>query len=249
MLPTHKEFGHGDIEALAYSLNGVDGQLPTSPGCILQSGIGELASCDPEFLRGLLGINGVALWRYANGTDTSRVMPQDYVSPVKSIGHGITCNADLVTPEEVKKVIYELSQDIGHRLRVHELAARAVQIWVRGDDLYGRQFQCKLPLTTQLPSDIAGTAFRLFCDKHQWSNNVRAVTVRALDLVPQSTAEQTSLFIDYVKQEKKEKLQDAIEDIRSRFGKRALTYALLLGDLKMPVDGRDKVRMPGMMYQ
>lgn len=57
------------------------------------------------------------------------------------------------------------------------------------------------------------------------------------------------MFWDAAKQEKKEKLQDAIEDIRDRFGKNALTYALLLGDLKMPGDGRDKVRMPGMMYQ
>ena len=39
-----------------------------------------------------------------------------------------------------------------------------------------------------------------------------------------------------------------IENLRSRFGKTAITYATLLGDLKMPGDGRDKVRMPGMMY-
>lgn len=211
--------------------------------------IGQLAECRPEFLRQLLGINGLALWRYANGADSSRVMPQDFVSPVKSVGHGITCSADLETPEEVKKVIYELSQDIGHRLRVHELAARAVQIWIRDNDLYGKQYQCKLPITTQLPSDIAFTAFRLFCEKHQWVKNVRAVTVRAIDLIPQNSAVQISLFMDVERQERKERLQDAVESIRSRYGKRAITYALLMGDLKMPGDGREKVKMPGMMYQ
>ena len=45
-----------------------------------------------------------------------------------------------------------------------------------------------------------------------------------------------------------ERLQDAIEDVRSRYGKRALTYATLLKDLKMPDDGRDSVKMPGLMY-
>ena len=40
-----------------------------------------------------------------------------------------------------------------------------------------------------------------------------------------------------------------MESIRSRFGKRAVTYAILMGDLKMPDDGRDTVRMPGLMYQ
>ena len=47
----------------------------------------------------------------------------------------------------------------------------------------------------------------------------------------------------------KEKVQDAVEEIRGRFGKAAVTYASLLGDLKMPADGRDKVIMPGIMYQ
>ena len=44
-------------------------------------------------------------------------------------------------------------------------------------------------------------------------------------------------------------MEDAIEEIRGRFGKQAITYATLLGDIKMPEDGREKVRMPGIMYQ
>ncbi|MBR3936302.1 MAG: DNA polymerase IV, partial [Bacteroidaceae bacterium] len=117
--------------------------------------IGDLANTSPDTLRYMLGVNGLKLWRYANGTDTSRVMPYDYVSPVKSVGHGITCTADLVTPEEVYRVMLELSQDIGHRLRVHELMACGVQIYIRSNDLYGCQFQCKLPFRTQLPHEIA----------------------------------------------------------------------------------------------
>ena len=45
------------------------------------------------------------------------------------------------------------------------------------------------------------------------------------------------------------RLQQAIEDIRRRFGKKAIYNAILMGDKKMPEDGRDLVRMPGMMYQ
>jgi DNA polymerase-4 len=57
------------------------------------------------------------------------------------------------------------------------------------------------------------------------------------------------LFDNAVKRARKETLQDAVESIRSRFGKRAITYATLLGNLKMPDDGRDSVKMPGLMYQ
>ena len=46
-----------------------------------------------------------------------------------------------------------------------------------------------------------------------------------------------------------EKVQDAVEEIRGRFGKSAISYACFIGDLKMPTDGRDKVKMPRLMYQ
>lgn len=211
--------------------------------------IGEVAATDPAFLKRLLGVNGIALWNYANGTDTSRVMHKDFVSPVKSIGHGITCVADLESEEEVHHVILALSQDIGHRLRVHELSACSVQIFVRGNDLLGSQFQCKLPFTTQLPSEIAGAASRVFQERYRWASKVRAVTVRAIDLVPQNSPSQLSIFVDAEKLDRRERLQDAIEELRGRFGKQSITYATLLRDLKMPEDGRHLVKMPGLMYQ
>lgn len=210
--------------------------------------IGDIAQTDPEFLRRLLGVNGLALWRYANGTDQSRVMHRDFVSPVKSIGHGITCVADLEDDEEVWKVILALSQDVGHRLRVHELSARGVQVSVRGNDLLGSQFQCKLPCKTQLPSEIAAAAHRLFQERYRWGSKVRAVCVRAIDLVPHSDPDQLSIFVDTAKLERRERLEDMVEEIRSRFGKHAITYGILMGDLKMPDDGRHSVKMPGLMY-
>jgi len=210
--------------------------------------IGELAALDPDFLKRLLGVNGVALWTFANGADQSRVMHKDFVSPVKSIGHGITCVSDLLNEEEVWKVILELSQDVGHRLRVHGLAARTVQVFVRGDNLFGSQFQCKLPFKTQLPSEIAAMAFKAFKEHYKWGTKVRAVTVRAIELVPKDQPEQLTLFVDHAQREKRERLQEAIEEIRGRYGKRAITNAILMGDLKMPDDGRHIVKMPGLMY-
>ena len=211
--------------------------------------IGDVAQTDPMFLKRLLGVNGLSLWRYANGTDQSRVMHKDFVSPVKSIGHGITCTADLENDEEVWKVILELSQDVGHRLRVHELSARGVQIQVRGHDLLGSQFQCKLPFKTQLPSEIGAAAYRLFQERYHWGSKVRAVCVRAIDLVPYQDPDQLSMFVDTARLERRERLEDTIEDLRRRFGKNAVTYGILMGDLKMPGDGRHSVKMPGLMYQ
>lgn len=210
--------------------------------------IGELAAAPPEMLKLRFGVNGLKLWRFAAGLGDSRVMHKDYVTPIKSIGHGITCVSDLVDEEDVWKIILELSQDVGHRLRVHELAARGVQISVRGNDLYGCQFQSRLPFKTQLPGEIAEYSFRLFQERYSWKTKVRALCVRAIDLVPQDDCEQLSFFIDQEKRERRVRIQDAVEEICGRFGDSAISYAVLMGDIKMPHDGRELVKMPGIMY-
>ena len=209
--------------------------------------IGDIAATDPEFLRRLLGVNGLQLWKYAAGKDDTPVMHKDFVSPIKSVGHGITCVADLLDDEEVWKVMLELSQDIGHRLRLHKLKATGVQISIRSNDLGYRQFQAPLSLSTQSPMMIAKKAHAIIQSNYRWSTPVRAVTVRAINLVPQGVPEQIDLFTDMRCVEKAEKLDDCIEEIRRRFGKRAVFQACLLGDLKMPIDNRHLVQMPGVM--
>jgi len=83
--------------------------------------IGDIAKTPPDFLKRRLGVNGIMLWQFANGLDSSPVANQDFISPIKSIGHGITCTCDLVNEDEVWRVMLELSQDVGHKLRVHRL--------------------------------------------------------------------------------------------------------------------------------
>ena len=211
--------------------------------------IGDIAKTEPQFLKHILGINGITLWHYANGTDQSRVMHKDFVTPIKSVGHGITCVSDLDNNTEVWKVILSLSQDIGHCLRLYGLSAKGVQISIRGDTLFSSQFQCKLPFKTQLPSEIGCAAYKLFQEKYSWNSPVRSVCVRAINLVQLDEADQLSLFIDNKRHIKREHLEDTVEELRRRFGKQAITYGVLLGDLKMPNDGRDGVKMPNMMYR
>ncbi|MGI5971699.1 MAG: DNA polymerase Y family protein, partial [Oscillospiraceae bacterium] len=146
--------------------------------------IGDIANTSPDFLRRILGVNGVALWRYASGNDCSRVMPDDYSVPVKSVGHGITCVSDLMNTEEVWRVMLYLSQDIGHRLRLHGLSARGVQITARDNRLGYRQYQAQLKAATQSPMEIARKARELFEGNYAWTLPIRSITVRAINLIP-----------------------------------------------------------------
>ena len=211
--------------------------------------IGDIVQIGQAFMHRQFGVNGDALWLYASGLDQSRAMHQDFVSPVKSVGRGITCNADLFNEEEVWKVMLALSQDIGHKLRLHGLEATGVQIFIRNSDLCHRQYQEKLAMPTRSPALIAQAARELFHRHYIWTTPVRAVTVRATNLIQQGQPLQASLFYDVSRLDRQDRLDTVVENLRRRFGKWSVFPAALMGNLKMPSDGREVVTMPGMMYQ
>ena len=188
------------------------------------------------------------LWFFANGEDLSRVMPNDFQSPVKSIGHGTTCISDLETNDEVWKVMLHLTQDISHRLRVHDMKANGVQITVKDNTLSYRQYQMQLPMATQSPMEIASAARHLFESNYDWHTFVRAVTVRAINLEPKFMPQQLMLFDDAARRARLEKLDDTIETIQGRFGKWSIYSASLLGSMKTSGDSSHEVIMPGIMY-
>lgn len=205
--------------------------------------IGELANTNPDFLRSQLGKNGVALWNYANGNDLSLVAKKDFVSPVKSVGHGITTVKDLETSEQVWLVFLELTQDIGHKLRVHGLSAEGVAIHIRDNTLYTKQWQTKIELPTQSPMIVAKRAFQLFEERYIWRNPIRSITIQAINLVSQDTPRQIGLFMDMEKIEKLEKLEKCIETIRERFGKDSIRNGALYQNLYLPPE-KAEITMP-----
>ncbi|MEA4894400.1 MAG: DNA polymerase IV [Oscillospiraceae bacterium] len=209
--------------------------------------IGDLASLPPDFLREIFGKNGLLIWAYANGLDTSPVMPKDFVTPVKSIGHGITCTADLTTEEDAWRVMLELSQDIGRKLRTQKLKAAGVQLSVKDSGLICRQFQGKMLRPTSNPADIATKARKLFNGNYDWTLPVRALTVRAIDLHDENEAEQMDLFAEIEKRERSEKLCECVEDIRRRFGKHIISSASIVGDINLPNYRDHELTLPGMM--
>ena len=210
--------------------------------------IGDLANADPALLLSKLGKNGVMLWHFANGTDGLKVKPADFVAPIKSVGHGTTCVIDLETEYQVWQVLYELAQDVGHRLRANQLNANGVEITVKDCDLGWRQYQMPLPFPTQSPLEIAQTGFELFKMRYNWAKPVRALTIRGINLTSEKLPIQLDFFCDYRKRAKQKALDDAIDEIRRRFGYRAIFPGSLMGDLSMAQDRCETVEMPSMMY-
>lgn len=205
--------------------------------------IGDLANSDYDFIKRILGKNGVSLWLYANGRDNSTVKDIKFVSPVKSIRHGITTVVDLSNEEEVWRVFLELTQGNGHKLRVHQKVAKAVAIYVRDNTLFSKQWQTQMQMVTQLPLVLAQYAFQLFKKRYDWRNPIRSVTIQAINLFPQDMPQQIDLFCDYERAEKQEKLDGCVEKLCQRFGKRCIRNAVLLQELGMPM-GNVEITVP-----
>lgn len=211
--------------------------------------IGGIASLPVEVMQRKFGKNGVALWKYANGLDDSRVAHQDYTAPAKSVGHGITCVADLENMDEARKVIFALSLDIGYKLRYMNLRATGVQLYVRDSELSFCSWQKRLEMATQDEGTIALAAYTLLEEKYSWRNPIRSITVTAIQLDSSQNPTQLSMLLDYERLVRREKLNESIDTIRDRYGKYAVIPALVLDEKKMPVGNDREIIMPGYMYQ
>ena len=209
--------------------------------------IGQLACLSTDILKHKLGKNGLMLWNYANGLDTSRVAHESYSAPAKSVGHGITCTEDLNTLEEAQKVIYALSQDIGAKLRQMGLRAKGVHLSVRDNELHTVGWQTLLKTPTQDELDIANEAFSILFSNYRWEKNVRSLTVTAINLEKTEEPMQLSIF-DTPANEKREILTRTIDEIHELYGKHSLVPALILDEKKMPRGTCDELVMPGWMH-
>ena len=211
--------------------------------------IGDLAKADPALLRVKLGRNGILLWHFANGTDGAPVMPQEYEFPVKSIGHGVTCVRDLETDDEVWLVLLELAQDVGHRLRVHELTAGAVQVSVRDRELGWYQWQAPLPYPSQSPLEITQAGYALFLEHYAWDRPVRALTIRGIHPGSARAPVQTDLFHDEERRDRRRRLDDTVDALRGRFGERIVIPACLTHGVPVAQDRCETVPMPSPMFR
>lgn len=207
--------------------------------------IGDLAKADPDLIRTKLGINGVYLWNYANGRDYSSVADRDYREPVKSVGRGITTTEDLENNLEVFRVFRELSFGVSKALRDYGYLAGGIQISVKNKDLFSRQYQRQISYPSLSSTILVEEAYDLFLERYSWESPIRALTIRAINLIEEKNGGQLSFYDDYSNLIKREKVDDTFFKIRERFGDYSISYAGLMGDIKIPKEKSEIVTLPG----
>lgn len=60
------------------------------------------------------------------------------------------------------------------------------------------------------------------------------MTVQAINLIPQDTPRQIDMFMDAAKQDKLERMEKCVEEIRRRFGKDSIRNGVLCQNLRLP---------------
>lgn len=192
--------------------------------------IGGLAQMDEKILQSRLGKMGAVLWAFANGYDDSPVKRENTSAPIKSIGNSTTTPKELETDEDVKIMLYILSESVAVRLRENGFRCRTVEISIRDNELYSFTRQCKLDNASNITGEIALMAYRLFKANYRWDKPIRSVGVRGADLVNDNYMEQLDLFCDFQMREKQMKMDVAVDDIRRRFGFYSIQRGLMYRD-------------------
>ena len=180
--------------------------------------IGDIATASPDFMTSQFGKIGYILWVFANGGDETPVCPENSIAPIKSIGNSTTTPRDLTDDEDVKMVMYLLSESVAGRLRDNHFVGDNISISVRDNGLFSFTRQRRTKLPTNISDEIAKEAISLFEKNYDWSKPIRSVGVRVSNLIPDEYCYQLDLFTDPAIREKQLKTDMAVDSLRKRFG-------------------------------
>lgn len=200
--------------------------------------IGALAQTSVTFLEQRFGKIGRMLWMFANGLDTSPVSNIGAKSLIKSIGNSTTAPRDLVTDEDIKITLYALCESVSARLREHSFRCKTVALTIRDNRLYSFERQTSLKRPSCITQELFEAAFTLYKQHYKSGLPVRSLGVRAANLVLLDCV-QLSLFPDVAKAQEQERLEEAIDSIRRRFGHFAVQRGVMLTDPALAINPKE----------
>ena len=189
------------------------------------STIGDLAVATPALLSSILGKAGIGLSRAARGEDDSPVRVFGDTDQARSVSHACTFAHDIIGREACTRELLPLCEAVGTRLRKMELRCRTVQLQIKSPDLKVISRQRTLTLPTYSTDRIFREACAILDDSWSPQKPVRLFSVSAENLVSadDSIPVQLSMLDDIeVKDEKRERLEAAVDKIRDRFGEQAV---------------------------
>lgn len=184
--------------------------------------IGEITFCTDESLKKLLGKNGLELKAFALGEDRSPVVTPRFEDKPKSVGKSVTRGTDFTNEKQVWQEFLSFGETICATLREKELYASGVQVHIRTASLKVQEFSKSFSETTNCSLTFAKWGFELFKENYSFSEPLRSVGLRAINLKTEHLGGQLDLFGEKKDDTKTEKADKSLYDLRRKFGKEKL---------------------------
>ena len=182
--------------------------------------IGDLASRNKQDIEKLFGKFGKTIWEYANGIDLSEVNSEP--EEPKCIGNSATLPKDLSNIEKIEEVLLALTEQTTYRLRKHNLLTSTIGVQIRTNEFKNFSHQKTLLTPTDSTKIIYETAKEVLKELYK-GQPIRLIGIK-VDKLTSPNAQQISLF-DTPKNEKQQKLDKALDNIKEKYGYNSVTRA------------------------
>jgi DNA polymerase-4 len=173
-----------------------------------------------ELMDKVMGKNGIALWKKAQGIDNSEVIPYH---ERKSLSSSLTLEKDTIDIRQLKNILTSMVEKLTYYLRNGNKLTSCVTVTVRYSDFDTRTKQKRISYTS-LDHTLIKTTMDLFEQLYERRVLVRLVGVRFSHLL--SGSYQMNLFEDTAEMIN---LYQAMDRIRNRYGQNAIRRVNTMG--------------------
>lgn len=188
--------------------------------------IGDLANYNLNILRTIFKSYGDVIYGYANGIDNSEIKIYDEMD-VKGIGNSSTTRKDIVSDKEAYRLILALTESVALRLRKNNTLCSQVSVSVKNNRFITYSHQKTAVTPTDSTTEIYELAVQAF--RECWKKEpIRQIGVRVGKL-SDNRVYQKSIFDDDII-EKKRCLDKTIDQLREKFGDKAIIRSTFLED-------------------
>ena len=174
--------------------------------------IGDFVSLEDDYLKHVMGINGINLKKSLLGENIDNVTDYFSLPPPKSIGNGTTTIQDIIYRKDIEKVVFFLAEKISARMINHNVYANTLTLSLKTNKLKRIAKGMKI-MPTNSVKDLAKYAMEIADKIWNYDYPIRAIRLRASSLTSANYYQMT--FFDNNKKD----YSKAIETINNKYGK------------------------------
>jgi DNA polymerase IV len=204
-LPVGRIWGVGKVTGLTFARLGI-------------RTIGDLRKLSLNAVSQLFGASGQHYWELAQGIDPRRVVPD---REAKSISHETTFAEDIGDREVLLAIMRELAEQVGRRLRRHQLKGHTIELKLRSADFRTITRSITLPEPSNITHELIQAGSRLLRERVPDSHlplRLLGFGVKGFD---DSGRSQRQLF-DESQRERQRQLDTVADRIVGKYGKGAI---------------------------